>query len=104
MIWSLLIGITAGMRTMTGIAVICWAAYLGWLPVHGTWAFWTAHIVSPIVFSLLALGEYFGDTLARTPSRTEPMLIAGRLAFGMLDCVIIATAAGEPRPAACSSA
>ncbi len=97
MIWSILLGITAGARTMTAIAVICWAAYFGWLPVHGTWAFWTAYLVSPIVFSVLALGEYIGDTLPNTPSRTAPMLLLGRMAFGILDCVIVATALHEPK-------
>ena len=97
MIWSTVLGITAGMRTMTGIAIICWAAYFGWLPVHGTWAFWTAYLVSPLVFTILALGEYIGDTLPRTPSRTEPLLIAGRVAFGILDGLIIAAATNEPK-------
>ena len=96
MIWSTVLGITAGMRTMTGIAVICWAAHFGWVPVHGTWAFWAGSLVSAIVFTILALGEYVGDTLPRTPSRTEPLLIGARLAFGILDGLIIAAATHEP--------
>jgi uncharacterized membrane protein len=97
MFWTILLATATGMRTMTAIAVICWGAYLGYLPVEGTWAAWTASLVSVIVFTVLALGEYVGDTLARTPSRKKLPLVAGRLCFGILVGLVIAAALGQPK-------
>ena len=97
MFYTVLLGIATGMRTMTPMAVLCWAAYIGWLPVEGTWCFWMAKLVSPLVFTALALGEYVGDTLPQTPSRTDLPLVGGRLAFGILAGVVVATALTQPR-------
>ena len=97
MFWTILLGIATGMRTMTAIAVVCWAAYLGYLPVEGTWAFWTAKLVSVIVFTAFALGEYVADTLPGTPSRTAPMGVIPRVSFGILVGVVMATTLGQPK-------
>jgi uncharacterized membrane protein len=79
----ILLGITVGMRTMTAIAVLCWFAWSGMVPQTG-WAFWTGYLVSAIIFTVLALGEYIGDTLPSTPSRTAPGPAIGRVVFGGL--------------------
>ena len=34
-----LMGALTGLRTMTPMAVLCWFAYFGYLPVQNTWAF-----------------------------------------------------------------
>jgi uncharacterized membrane protein len=95
MIWIVLLGVATGMRTMTPITVLCWFAWLGLLPQHG-WAFWTGYLVSAIVFTVFALGEYFGDTLPTTPSRTKPALVFGRLVFGSLVGALAANALHDP--------
>jgi len=87
-----LLGLATGLRTMTPIALVCWCAHLGFLPVQGTWAFWTAHTVSVVVFSLAALGEYVGDKLPTTPNRIAPGPLAARVVFGGLVGAIAATA------------
>ncbi len=87
-----LLGICTGLRTMTPIALICWYAHLGYLPVHGTWAFWTASPIAVGVFTLLAVGEYIGDKLPRTPSRISPFALIARVSFGGLVGAIIGTA------------
>jgi uncharacterized membrane protein len=97
MYFTVLLGISNGMRTMTPMAVVCWAAYAGWLPVEHTWAFWTAKLITPVVFTLAALGEYVGDTLPQTPSRTTLPQAAARLFFGVLVGLIVATALGQPK-------
>lgn len=97
MFWTILLGIATGARTMTAMAAVCWVAYLGYLPVEGTWAAWTAKLASVIVFSVLALGEYVGDTLPRTPSRTAVGPLAARICFAALVGVIVATVLQQPK-------
>jgi uncharacterized membrane protein len=91
----ILLGVTAGMRTMTAIAVLCWFAWRAALPQTG-WAFWTAYLVSVVIFTFCALGEYIGDTLPKTPSRTDPLLVGGRVAFGALVGALAAHGIMEP--------
>lgn len=95
MSWMLaipLLGVATGARTMTPIAAVCWFAYLRLLPVEHTWAFWTASLISVILFTLFALGEYIGDKLPKTPSRIAPGPLAARVIFGGLVGAIVATA------------
>jgi uncharacterized membrane protein len=86
-----LLGLVTGMRTLTPMAVLCWFVYAGHLPVDGTWASWTAKLVTAIVFTVLAFGELIGDKLPKTPSRTAPGLLIARLIFGGLIGAIVAT-------------
>ncbi len=95
MILYVLLGISTGMRTMTATAVLCWFAWLRLLPQDG-WAFWAANLVSVIVFTLLALGEYVGDTLPFTPSRTRRALVLARVAFACLAGALAAHGIAEP--------
>lgn len=92
-----LLGMMTGLRTMTPMAVLCWFAYVGvdggHLPLGGTWAFWAAKLVTAIVFTILALGEYVGDKLPQTPSRTSAGPLIARLVFGGLVGAIAATGA-----------
>lgn len=94
MSWMLaipLLGVATGARAMTPIAVVCWFAYLKLLPVEHTWAFWTASLISVILFTLFAIGEYIGDKLPKTPSRIAAGPLAARIVFGGLVGAIVAT-------------
>lgn len=98
MVWVLaipLLGLMTGLRTMTPMAVLCWFAYFGsdggHLPLEGTWAFWAGKLVTAIVFTVLAAGEYVGDKLPQTPNRTAPGPLIARLCFGGLVGGIAAT-------------
>jgi uncharacterized membrane protein len=77
------LGITVGMRTMMAMAVLCWFAWTGSVPQAG-WAFWVGNLVTVIVFTVFAAGETIGDVLPKTPSRTTPGPLVGRLVFGGL--------------------
>lgn len=90
-----LLGLCTGLRAMTPMALICWAGRLGYLPVSDTWASWVAHPVSVGVFTFLALGEYVGDKLPKTPKRITLFPLITRLAFGGLVGAIVATALGS---------
>ena len=94
MSWTLaipLLGMMTGLRTMTPIAVLCWFAYRGDLPVDGTWAFWSGKLFTAIIFTIFALGEYVGDKLPKTPSRTAPGPLLARVVFSGLVGAIAAT-------------
>ena len=81
---------------MTPIALTCWYAHLGYLPVQGTWAFWIASPIAVGIFTVLAIGEYIGDKLPRTPARTDAFPLISRIAFGGLIGAVIATALKGP--------
>jgi uncharacterized membrane protein len=85
-----LMGLVTGQRTFTPMAVLCWFAYTGYLPVEGTWASWTARLPTAIVFTVLALGEYVGDKLPKTPARIAPGALIARLLVGGLVGAIVA--------------
>jgi len=86
-----LLGLMTGCRTMMPMAVLCWFLYTGHLDVSHTWAFWSAKLVTAIVFTVLAAGELVGDKLPQTPNRTSLMPVIARFIFGGLVGSIIAT-------------
>ena len=87
-----LLGVTTGLRAMTPMAVLCWFAYLGYLPLEGTWAAWMASAAAVAVFTVLALAEIFADKLPRAPDRISLGPLTARLVFGGLIGSIAATA------------
>jgi uncharacterized membrane protein len=91
----LLLGVITGMRSMTAIAALSWAAWLGLVPEQG-WATWAAHLIVVILFTICALSEYYVDTLPRTPRRTDlgPALL--RVVVGALVGSMVAVAIDEP--------
>lgn len=91
-----LLGALTGLRTMTPMAVMCWFAYVGHLPVENTWAAWTGKLVTAIVFTVLAVGELIGDKLPQTPNRTAPGPLAARVVFGGLVGAVVATGLNGP--------
>ena len=91
---ALLIGVVAGLRAMTAPAAVAWGAYLGWLPLSGTWAGFMGHWIALAVFTVLALGELVGDQLPSTPSRKVPVQFGTRLVSGAFAGAVIGTAGG----------
>lgn len=81
---ALLIGVVAGLRSLTAPAVVAWAAYIGWIDLHGTWAAWLTNIVAVIIFTVLAVGELINDKLPKTPARTAAPIFAARIVTGGL--------------------
>jgi uncharacterized membrane protein len=92
---ALLIGVVAGLRTFTAPAAISWAAWSGGLALEGSWLAVLGYTWTPWIFTLLALGEFVGDQLPSTPSRTVPMQFGARLLSG----AICGAAIGWPRAA-----
>ncbi len=79
---ALLIGVVAGLRSLTAPAVVAWAAFIGWVDLHGTWAAWMASLITAIIFTVLAVGELINDKLPKTPARTAPPIFAARIVTG----------------------
>lgn len=79
---ALLLGVVAGLRTMTAPAVVSWAARFGMIPVAGTSLAFMASPVTAWIFTVLAIGELVADKLPRTPSRKVPMQFAARVISG----------------------
>jgi uncharacterized membrane protein len=93
---ALLIGVVAGLRTLTAPAAVSWAAYLGWLNLHGTHLAFMGARVTPYIFTVLALVELVADQLPQTPSRTVPMQFGARLVAGGLSGAVLGEAAASP--------
>lgn len=93
--FALLIGIGAGLRALTPIAAVSWAAHLGWLQLGGTWLSFLGASLTPYAATALALAELVTDKLPTTPSRKTLMPFGARVVSGTLCGAAIGTA-GEP--------
>lgn len=91
---AVLIGIVAGLRTMTAPAAVSWAAALGWLPLQDTPLAFLGFTWTPYVLTVLAIGEFVTDLLPATPSRKVPVQFGARLASGALCGAAIGAPAG----------
>ena len=61
---AFLIGIVAGLRSMTAPAAVSWASYLGRLHLGGTWLAFLSYRWTPWILSLLAVGRVGGRSAA----------------------------------------
>jgi uncharacterized membrane protein len=83
-ILAFLIGIIAGLRSLTAPAVVSWAARIGWLHLENTWLAFLGYALTPYILSVLAIGELIADKLPKTPSRKASMPFAARIVTGAL--------------------
>ena len=86
------IGIIAGLRAFTAPAVICWATYFGWLHLDESRLSFLGKPVAVGIVSLLALGELIADKLPKTPNRTTPGPLLGRIAAAAFSATALAIA------------
>ena len=92
---ALLIGMIAGLRTMTAPAAIAWGAYLGWQPLAESWAGFMGHWVAVLILTVLALGELIADQLPSTPSRKVPQQFGARIVSGAFSGAVMGTLGGS---------
>lgn len=83
-ILAFLIGVIAGLRSMTVPAAVSWAARVGWLHLEKTWLAFLGYAAAPYIVSVLAIGELIADKLPSTPSRKAPLGFSARLLTGGL--------------------
>jgi uncharacterized membrane protein len=70
---ALLLGVVAGLRTMTAPTATSWFASFGWLDLSGTWLSFLGNVWVRWILTLFALVELVTDQLPSTPSRTVPV-------------------------------
>jgi uncharacterized membrane protein len=92
---AFLIGVVAGLRSMTAPALVSWAARLGWLHLENTWLSFLGAPVTPYLLTLAAIAELIADQLPKTPSRKAPPGFITRLVTGALSGAAIGASAGE---------
>jgi len=81
---AFLIGVVAGLRTMTAPAMVSWAARLGWINLQGTPLAFLGAAVTPWIFTAAAIGELVADKLPKTGSRKAPGPFVARIVMGAL--------------------
>jgi uncharacterized membrane protein len=89
------IGIVAGLRSLTAPAVVSWAAHLGRLNLHGTSLAFMGSTAAVAILSLLAVAEYVGDLLPKTPNRTSPGPLIARIVMGGPSAACLCVSAGQ---------
>ena len=69
---------------MTAPAAVSWAACLGWINLHGSPLQWMGSRIAVAIFSVAAVAELVADKLPKTPNRTAPGPLIGRIVLGGL--------------------
>jgi uncharacterized membrane protein len=76
------LGFVAGLRALTPLAAVSWAAWLGWIDLHATPFAFVGTTVALWILTLLAGGELVNDKLPFTPSRLSAGPLVARLVLG----------------------
>ena len=94
LVLAFLVGLFAGLRSLTAPAATAWAAYLGWLRLQGSLAL-IGSIFSVAIFTLVAVVELVADKLPKTPNRTSPPGLIARLVMGRLTGACVVAGGGQ---------
>jgi len=95
LVLALLIGVIAGLRSMTAPAVVSWAARLGWININSSWLAFLGYSWTPWILSIAAFGELITDKLPSTPSRKMPPSFAFRIVSGSISGAAIGISHGS---------
>jgi uncharacterized membrane protein len=94
LLFAFLIGLCAGLRSLTPPAAVAWAVYLDWLRLARPLSLIGA-LPDVIILSVLAITEVFFDKLPNTPNRTAPLGLIARIVTGGLTGACISLGAGK---------
>ncbi len=95
LVLAFLIGVVAGLRSLTAPAVLAWGANHNWLNLHNSPLRFMASTIAMVIFVLLAIAELIADQLPSTPSRTAPPGLITRIVTGGLCGAGIAIAGSQ---------
>jgi uncharacterized membrane protein len=91
---ALLIGVVAGLRSMTPPAAVSWAARLDWLHLDNTPLAFLGFAATPYILSLFAIAELITDKLPKTPSRKTLVPFTSRIVTGAFSGAALAAPSG----------
>jgi uncharacterized membrane protein len=91
---AFLIGLFAGLRSLTPPAAVAWATHLGWLKLARPLSL-IGSLPAVIILSLLAVGELIVDKLPNTPNRTAPLGLIARIVTGGLTGACVSVGGGR---------
>src|SRR5437870_2276980 len=92
--FAFLIGIFAGLRSLTAPAATAWAARLGWLRLERPLSF-IGSVPSVVILTVLAVAELVADKLPNTPNRTSPPGLIARIVTGGLTGACVAESGAQ---------
>jgi uncharacterized membrane protein len=95
---AFLIGVIAGLRTMTAPAVVAWATNRHWLNLHNSPLALMGSTAAVVVFNQGALGELVVDKLPSTANRTKFLGLIGRSVLGGLSGAALAASGAQSIP------
>jgi uncharacterized membrane protein len=93
---ALVLGFTAGLRSLLPVAVVAWGQRMGVLNYTHWLTAWMATTPALVFFTLAAIGELVADKLPKLPSRIAPGPLAGRSITGLLCGAALSLSAGLP--------
>ncbi len=94
LLFAFLIGLFAGLRSLTPPAAVAWAVHLGWLKLTRPLSL-IGSLPAVIILSLLAITELIVDKLPNTPNRTAPPGLIGRILTGGLTGACVSLGGGR---------
>jgi len=94
LLFAFLIGLFAGLRSLTPPAAVAWAVHLGWLTLARPLAL-IGSLPAVIILSVLALVEVFVDKLPETSDRTAPPGLIARIVTGGLTGACVSVGGGR---------
>ena len=89
------IGFASGLRAFTPLALVCWVAMWGWMPLGGSRLAFLGTIIGASAVSLLAIAELIGDKLPFTPSRLSAGPMGARILTGALAVTAVCVGLGR---------
>jgi len=90
-----IVGFATGLRTFTPLAVICWVAVWGWLPLGSSRLHFLGTTTGATIVSILALVELILDKLPMTPSRTSTGPLGARILIALFAGAALAIGMGQ---------
>src|ERR1700728_72897 len=94
LVLAFLIGVIAGLRSLTAPAAVAWAAYERGILAHTSFRF-MGTLAAAIIFTVLAVVELVTDQLPSTPSRLAPPGLIARIITGGLSGSCLAAAGAQ---------
>jgi uncharacterized membrane protein len=94
LLFAFLIGLFAGLRSLTPPAAVAWAVYLGWLKLTRPLSL-IGSLPAVIILSLLAVTEIMIDKLPNTTNRTAPVGLIARIVTGGLSGACVSLGGGR---------